>query len=459
MWGGRFDEGPSAIMREINASIGFDKRLWRHDIAASKVHVAMLAAQGIVDQADADAITQGLDAIADEYEAQGVPEDPALEDIHMHVEHRLAELIGPAAGRLHTARSRNDQVATDFRLWVRGAMDGALAGIAALQRALVTRAGEHADTVMPGFTHLQSAQPVTLGHHLMAYCEMLRRDASRFSDARARMNECPLGSAALAGTSFPLDREATAAALGFDRPTANSLDAVSDRDFAIDYLASAAQCSLHLSRLAEEFVLWASQPFGFVALSDSFSTGSSIMPQKRNPDAAELVRGHAGRILGAMTSLMVTMKGLPLAYSKDMQDDKEPVFEAHDLLTLSLAAMAGMVETVTFRAERMRTLAESGHATATDLADWLVREGNVPFREAHHITGRAVRLADEAGTALWDVPLERLQEVDPRIDARVFDVLSLDASVKSRTSFGGTAPDRVRERIAAARKALGMDRE
>ncbi|MBX3560601.1 MAG: argininosuccinate lyase [Sphingomonas sp.] len=459
MWGGRFDEGPSAIMREINASIGFDKRLWRHDIAASKVHVAMLAAQGIVERADADAIEEGLDRIADEYEADGVPEDAALEDIHMHVEHRLAELIGPAAGRLHTARSRNDQVATDFRLWVRDAMDGALAGIAALQRALVTRAGAHADTVMPGFTHLQSAQPVTLGHHLMAYVEMLRRDASRFSDARARMNECPLGSAALAGTSFPLDRKATAAALGFDRPTANSLDAVSDRDFAIDYLTSAAQCALHLSRLAEEFVLWASQPFGFVALSDSFSTGSSIMPQKRNPDAAELVRGHAGRILGAMTALMVTMKGLPLAYSKDMQDDKEPVFEAHDLLTLSLAAMAGMVETVTFRAERMRALAESGHATATDLADWLVREANVPFREAHHITGRAVRLADEAGTALWELPLERLQEMDPRIDARVFDVLSLDASVRSRTSYGGTAPEQVRERIAAARKALEMDGE
>ncbi len=457
MWGGRFDEGPSAIMREINASIGFDKRLWRHDIAASKVHVAMLAAQGIVEQADADTIEEGLDRIADEYEADGVPEDAALEDIHMHVEHRLAELIGPAAGRLHTARSRNDQVATDFRLWVRDAMDGALAGIAALQRALVTRAGEHADTVMPGFTHLQSAQPVTLGHHLMAYCEMLRRDASRFADARARMNECPLGSAALAGTSFPLDREATAAALGFDRPTANSLDAVSDRDFAIDYLTSAAQCSLHLSRLAEEFVLWASQPFGFVALSDSFSTGSSIMPQKRNPDAAELVRGHAGRMLGAMTSLMVTMKGLPLAYSKDMQDDKEPVFEAHDLLTLSLAAMAGMVETVTFRPERMRALAESGHATATDLADWLVREAGVPFREAHHITGRAVRLADEAGKALWELPLEALQGVDPRIDARVFDVLSLDASVRSRTSFGGTAPDQVRARIEAARAAMEKD--
>lgn len=456
MWGGRFAEGPSAIMREINASIGFDKRLWRQDVAASKVHVAMLAAQGVVSEADADAIEEGLDRIADEYEAEGVPEDAALEDIHMHVESRLAELIGPAAGRLHTARSRNDQVATDFRLWVRDAMDGALAGITALQRALVARAEEQAGAVMPGFTHLQSAQPVTLGHHLMAYYEMLRRDASRFADARARMNQCPLGSAALAGTSFPIDRKATAAALGFDRPTANSLDAVSDRDFALDYLMSAAQCALHLSRLAEEFVLWASQPFGFIALSDSFSTGSSIMPQKRNPDAAELVRGHSGRIMGTLVALSTTMKGLPLAYSKDMQDDKEPVFEAHDLLTLSLAAMAGMVETVTFRTDRMRALAESGHATATDLADWLVRAAGVPFREAHHITGRAVRLADEAGVPLWALPLDALKGVDDRITGDVFDVLSLDASVDSRTSFGGTAPSEVRARIAEAKKALGV---
>jgi argininosuccinate lyase len=455
MWGGRFAEGPSAIMREINASIGFDKRLWWQDIQASKVHVAMLAAQGIVSEDDADAIEEGLDRIADEYEADGVPEDAALEDIHMHVENRLAELIGPAAGRLHTARSRNDQVATDFRLWVRDAMDGALAGIAALQRALVTRAEEQAGAVMPGFTHLQSAQPVTLGHHLMAYYEMLRRDASRFADARARMNQCPLGSAALAGTSFPIDRKATAAALGFDRPTANSLDAVSDRDFALDYLMAAAQCALHLSRLAEEFVLWASQPFGFIALSDSFSTGSSIMPQKRNPDAAELVRGHSGRIMGTLVALSTTMKGLPLAYSKDMQDDKEPVFEAHDLLTLSLAAMAAMVETVTFRTDRMRALAESGHATATDLADWLVRAAGVPFREAHHITGRAVRLADEAGVPLWALPLDALKGVDDRITGEVFDVLSLDASVDSRTSFGGTAPSEVRARISEAKKALG----
>jgi argininosuccinate lyase len=457
MWGGRFAEGPAAVMREINASIGFDKRLWRQDIAASRIHVAMLAANNIVSQADADAIEEGLDRIEDEYELHGVPEDEALEDIHMHVEHRLAELIGPVAGRLHTARSRNDQVATDFRLWVRDAMDSADAGLEALQRALVARAAEHVAAVMPGFTHLQSAQPVTLGHHLMAYYEMLRRDRSRFADARARMNECPLGAAALAGTGFPIDREATALALDFDRPAANSLDAVSDRDFALDYLQAAAQASLHLSRLAEEVVLWASQMFGFVALSDSFSTGSSIMPQKRNPDAAELVRGHSGRILGAMTSLSVTMKGLPLAYSKDMQDDKEPVFEAHDLLTLSLAAMTGMVETVTFNTERMRAAAEAGHATATDLADWLVREANVPFREAHHITGRTVRLADEAGKKLWELGLEELRAIDERIEAGVFNVLSPDASVKSRTSFGGTAPAQVKKRIEAATKVLGMD--
>jgi len=456
MWGGRFAEGPSAIMRAINVSIGFDKRLWRQDIEASRVHVAMLAAQGIVAQADADAIEEGLDTIADEYEAEGVPEDAALEDIHMHVEARLAELIGPAAGRLHTARSRNDQVATDFRLWVRDAIDETEAGIAALQCALVERAAEHVETIMPGFTHLQAAQPVTLGHHLMAYVEMLRRDRSRFADARARANECPLGSAALAGTGFPIDREATALALGFDRPTANSLDAVSDRDFAIDYLMAATQCALHLSRLAEELVLWASQPFGFVKLSDSFSTGSSIMPQKRNPDAAELVRGHSGRIAGAMIALVTTMKGLPLAYSKDMQDDKQPVFEAHDLLGLSLAAMAGMIETATFVSERMGALAAAGHATATDLADWLVREANVPFREAHHITGRAVKLADEAGKPLWELSLAELQGIDARIAAGVFDVLSPQASVKSRTSYGGTAPAQVKARIAAARKMLGM---
>ncbi|PWG02422.1 argininosuccinate lyase [Sphingosinicella humi] len=457
MWGGRFAEGPSALMREINASIGFDKRLWRQDLRASKAHVAMLGAQGIVSKEDAAAISDGLDRIAAEYEAKGVPEDAALEDIHMHVEHRLAELIGPAAGRLHTARSRNDQVATDFRLWVRDALDEVDAGLAALQRALVRRAEEQAETVMPGFTHLQVAQPVTLGHHLMAWYEMLRRDRSRFADARARLNQCPLGAAALAGTSFPIDRHATAAALGFDRPTANSLDSVSDRDFALDYLMAATQCALHLSRMAEEFVIWASQPYGFITLPDAYSTGSSIMPQKRNPDAAELVRGHSGRIAGAMTSLVMTMKGLPLAYSKDMQDDKPPVFEAHDLLALSIAAMAGMVETTTFNADRMRAAAETGHSTATDLADWLVRVAGIPFREAHHVTGRVVRLADEQAVALWELPLEALQAIDPRIDASVFDVLSLDASVKSRTSHGGTAPQAVRERIREAKAALEMD--
>ena len=452
MWGGRFADGPSAVMREINASIPFDKALWRQDIAASKAHAAMLGAQGILSAEDAGAIAAGLDAIAAEYEAHGVPEDWALEDIHMTVESRLAELIGPAAGRLHTARSRNDQVATDFRLWVRDAIDEADAALAQLQLALVTRAGEHAASIMPGFTHMQAAQPVTLGHHLMAYYEMTRRDRSRFADARARLNESPLGSAALAGTGFAIDRHATAQALGFDRPTANSLDAVSDRDFALDYLTAAAQCSLHLSRLAEEFVLWASQPFGFVRLPDALSTGSSIMPQKKNPDAAELVRGHAGRIVGCATALMVTMKGLPLAYSKDMQDDKPPVFEAHDLLALSIAAMTGMVASAAFRTDRMRALAQSGFATATDLADWLVREGGVPFREAHHITGRAVKRAEELGVSLDAVPLAELKAIDDRIDERVYDVLTVDASVASRTSFGGTAPANVRAAIAAARR-------
>lgn len=451
MWGGRFAEGPSAVMRAINASIPFDKQMWRQDIAGSKAHVAMLAAQGIVSVEDADAITTGLDTIADEYAANGVPEDLALEDIHMVTEARLAELIGPVAGRLHTARSRNDQVATDFKLWVRDAIDETRAALGGLLDALIARAEDHADSVMPGFTHLQSAQPVTLGHHLMAYHDMIARDRSRFADARARANLCPLGSAALAGTGFPLDREATAAALGFDGPTTNSLDAVSDRDFAIEYLTCATQVSLHLSRLAEEFVLWASQPFGFVSLSDQWSTGSSIMPQKRNPDAAELVRGHAGRIVGLMTGLMVTMKGLPLAYSKDMQDDKPPVFECHGLLALSVAAMTGMVESATFRTTRMRDIAEAGFATATDLADWLVREGGLPFREAHHVTGRAVKLAEDRGVGLADLPIEDLTAIDARIDARVYDVLTVDASVASRRSFGGTAPDRVRAAVAAAR--------
>jgi argininosuccinate lyase len=456
MWGGRFAEGPAAVMREINASIPFDKRLWRQDIAGSQAHVKMLAAQGIVTPEDATLIAEGLERVAAEYEANGVPEDLALEDIHMATESRLAQLIGSAAGRLHTARSRNDQVATDFRLWVRDAIDAVDAGLKALQVELVTRAGEHADAAMPGFTHLQVAQPVTLGHHLMAYYEMIRRDRSRFADARARLNESPLGSAALAGTGFPIDRHATAQALGFAKPTDNSLDSVSDRDFALDYLMAATQCSLHLSRLAEEFIIWASQPYGFVSLPDAYSTGSSIMPQKRNPDAAELVRGHSGRIAGAMTSLVMTMKGLPLAYSKDMQDDKPPVFEAHDLLALSIAAMTGMIETVTFRTERMRAAAEAGFSTATDLADWLVRIAGIPFREAHHITGVVVKLAETEGLALVDVPIARLKGIDARIDDRVFACLSVDASVASRASHGGTAPDQVRARIAEAKTALGM---
>ena len=457
MWGGRFAGGPSAIMREINASIPFDKVLWRQDIAASKAHVAMLAAQGIVSAKDGVAIAGGLDAIAAEYEANGVPENWDLEDIHMVTESRLAELIGAAAGRLHTARSRNDQVATDFKLWVREAAVQADKALGALQVALVTRAGEHAGSIMPGFTHLQTAQPVTLGHHLMAYYEMLARDRSRFADAHARASQCPLGSAALAGTGFPIDREATAHALGFAMPTRNSLDSVSDRDFALDYLAAAAQCALHLSRLAEELILWASQPFGFVTLPDSLSTGSSIMPQKKNPDAAELVRGHSGRIIGALTSLMVTMKGLPLAYSKDMQDDKVPVFEAAGLLELCLAAMTGMIEGATFRTTRMRAAAELGYATATDLADWLVRQANVPFREAHHITGAAVKLAESRGCALDALSLADLTAIDARIDQRVFAALSVESSVAARASYGGTAPQQVRARVAEARVALGLE--
>jgi argininosuccinate lyase len=451
MWGGRFAEGPAAVMREINASIPFDKRLWRQDIAGSKAHVAMLGARGIISPEDAATIDAGLDQVAAHYEVNGVAEDMVLEDIHMQTEARLAEAIGPVAGRLHTARSRNDQVATDFRLWVRDAIDETLVALRSFQTALLTRAEEHAASVMPGFTHLQSAQPVTLGHHLMAYHAMIARDVGRFTDARARMNRSPLGSAALAGTGFPIDRAMTASALGFDGPMTNSLDGVSDRDFAIEFLTAATQCALHLSRLAEEFVLWVSQPFGFVALSDQWSTGSSIMPQKRNPDAAELVRGHSGRIVGCMTALMVTMKSLPLAYSKDMQDDKPPVFEAHDLLALSIAAMTGMIESATFKATRMRAVAEAGFATATDLADWLVREAGLPFREAHHVTGRAVKLAEERGIALDALPIADLKVIDGRIDERVYGVLSVDASVASRTSFGGTAPDNVRAAIRAAR--------
>ena len=452
MWGGRFAGGPAAVMREINASIAVDKRLWREDIAASKAHAAMLGKQGIVSAEEAAAIADGLDRIAGEYAAGELIEDPALEDIHMHVEQRLSELIGPVAGKLHTARSRNDQVATDFKLFVRGCVDETLTGIDALEEALLRRAEEHAATVMPGFTHLQSGQPVTLGHHLMAYVAMLGRDRSRFSDARSRMNESPLGSAALAGTGFAVDREATASALGFDRPAANSMDAVSDRDFAVDYLHAAALCSVHLSRLAEEIILWASQPFGFVRLPDAWSTGSSIMPNKRNPDAAELARGHSARIIGDLVALLVLLKGLPLAYAKDLQDDKQPVFDAHELLILSLAAMAGMIGDLEFIPERMRAAAAAGHATATELADWLASQG-VPFREAHHIAGRAVAAAEGAGKALDELSLAELQAIDPRIGEEVMGRLSVEAAVGARRSAGGTAPDRVAEAIAAARAA------
>lgn len=456
MWGGRFAAGPSEVMQAINASLPVDRRMWREDLAGSRAHAAMLRDQGIIGAEDAAAILSGLDTIASEFERDGPPSDVALEDIHMAVESRLAELIGPAAGRLHTARSRNDQVATDFRLWVRGACRETAEAIVRLQSVLIARADEHADTIMPGFTHLQVAQPVTLGHHLLAYVEMLQRDVSRLFAADERAGECPLGAAALAGTGFAIDREATAAALGFERPTANSLDSVSDRDFSLDYMAAAAQCSLHLSRLAEELINWASPPFGFVQLSDQWSTGSSIMPQKRNPDAAELVRGHSGRIVGLFTGLMITMKGLPLAYSKDMQDDKAPTFETHDLLALSLAALAGSVESATFKPARMREVAAQGFATATDLADWLVREAGVPFREAHHITGRAVKAAEDAGSDLADLSLETLQAIDGRIDERVYDVLSVEASVNSRTSHGGTAPERVREQVARWKGLLAL---
>jgi len=440
-------------MRAINSSIGVDKRLWREDILASRAHAAMLSEQGIISAEDAEAISHGLQTIAGEFAESGVVEDPALEDIHMHVEQRLSELIGSAAGRLHTARSRNDQVATDLKLWVRGAIDEVLGSIDALESAILDRAEEHAATVMPGFTHLQSGQPVTLGHHLLAYQQMLARDRSRFVDARTRLNECPLGSAALAGTGFPIDREATARALGFDRPTANSIDAVSDRDFIVDYLHAGALCSVHLSRLAEEIVIWASQPFGFVHLPDAWSTGSSIMPNKRNPDAAELVRGHSARIIGDLVALLVLLKGLPLAYAKDLQDDKPPLFDAHDLLMLSLGAMAGMLAELDFDVERMRSAAAAGHATATDLADWLVAKAGVPFREAHHIAGRAVAAAEEKGVSLDHLSLDQLQAIDSRIQQDALAVLLVEASVQSRNSAGGTAPGQVIGAVKAARAA------
>ncbi len=452
LWGGRFAAGPSAIMERINASIGFDRRLAEQDIAGSQAHVAMLAEQGIVSRADADLILEGLQQISEEIASGAFRFKTELEDIHMNVEARLAELIGPAAGRLHTARSRNDQVATDFRLWVRGAMDRADAGLKALQAALIVQAEAHAGTVMPGFTHLQSAQPVTFGHHMLAYVEMFGRDRGRIADARARLNECPLGSAALAGTSFPIDRDATALALGFDRPTANSLDGVSDRDFALEYLAAAAIAATHLSRLAEELVIWTSHQFGFVRLSDGFSTGSSIMPQKRNPDAAELARGKSGRVVGNLVALLTTMKGLALAYSKDMQEDKEPVFDTDDSLILCLAAMTGMIADMTVNPDALRAAATAGHSTATDLADWLVRSLDMPFRDAHHVTGRLVKLAEDRGVGLAELSLAELQSVEAGITEQARKILTVDASVASRTSVGGTAPERVREAAAAARE-------
>ncbi len=457
MWGGRFAASPAEIMEEINASIDFDKRLWRHDIEASKAHVAMLAATGIVSEDDAAKITGGLDQILGEIEAGKFKFTRALEDIHLNVESRLHELIGPVAGKLHTARSRNDQVATDFKLYVRDEIADVDAGLAALQRALADKALQHADTVMPGFTHLQTAQPVTFGHHCLAYVEMLGRDRGRFADAAERLAECPLGSAALAGTSFPIDREMTAKALGFSRPTANSLDAVSDRDFALETLAAASIAAVHLSRLAEEIVLWTSPQFGFAKLSDAFSTGSSIMPQKRNPDAAELVRAKTGRIAGAFQALLMVMKGLPLAYAKDMQEDKEPVFDALDALKLGLSAMTGMVGDLTIDAKAMKRAAAREYATATDLADWLVQNLGLPFREAHHITGRIVALAEAKSADLRKLTLPELQSVEPRVTEDVFAVLDPARSAKSRKSQGGTAPTNVRREARRWIKRLEKD--
>ncbi len=455
MWGGRFAAGPDAIMEAINASIGFDQRLAAQDIAGSRAHAAMLAATGIVSDNDAHAIREGLLTVLSEIERGEFAFSTALEDIHMNVEARLKELIGEPAGRLHTARSRNDQVATDFRLWVRDQMDAVGAGLGALQKALLAQAEAGADWVMPGFTHLQVAQPVTWGHHMLAYVEMFARDRSRFADARARMNESPLGAAALAGTSFPIDREMTAGALGFDRPCANSLDAVSDRDFALEFLSNASICAMHLSRLAEELVIWSSAQFRFVVMSDRFSTGSSIMPQKKNPDAAELIRAKIGRILGATVSLFTVMKGLPLTYSKDMQEDKEQVFDAADNLMLALAAMAGMVADMQANVAELEAAAATGFSTATDLADWLVRELGLPFREAHHVTGSLVALAEGKGCDLPDLTLADMQSVHGQITEAVFGVLGVHNSVASRTSLGGTAPARVREQVVRWQAVLG----
>ena len=452
MWGGRFAGGADAVMEAINASIDIDRRFYRQDIRASQAHAAMLAAQGIISAEDGAAIRKGLDQVLAEIEEGRFTFSRALEDIHMNVEARLRELIGEPAGRLHTARSRNDQVATDFRLWVRDAVDGLDGRVRDLQAALIERAEQESDTLMPGYTHLQPAQPVTFGHHLLAYVEMAGRDRGRLADCRRRLNESPLGAAALAGTSFPIDREATARALGFDRPMANSLDAVSDRDFALELLSALAILAVHLSRLAEELVLWCSEGFRFVGLSDAFTTGSSIMPQKRNPDAAELVRGKAGRVIGDLNALLIVVKGLPLTYGKDMQEDKEPVFDAVDTLELCLAAMTGMLRDLSVNRERMRAALSAGFITATDLADWLVRELGLPFRDAHHVTGSLVARAEALGCDLSALPLAELQAVEPRIHEGIFTVLTPEQAVASRRSFGGTAPERVRDSAAAARE-------
>jgi len=456
-WGGRFAAGPSAIMQEINASIGFDQKLWRQDIRGSLAHAAMLAKIGLISGEDETAIREGLAKIAVEIGQDSFPFAEALEDIHMNIEARLTERIGEAGKRLHTARSRNDQVATDFRLWVRDAIDGISAQIADVMAALVEKAEAHAADPMPGFTHLQTAQPVTFGHHMLAYVEMLARDRGRLADCRRRLNESPLGSAALAGTSFPIDRVQTAAALGFDRPTANSLDAVSDRDFALEFLAAAAISAMHLSRLAEEIIIWCSAPFRFVRLSDAFTTGSSIMPQKRNPDAAELVRAKTGRITGALVGLLTVMKGLPMAYAKDMQEDKEPAFDAAEAWTLSLAATAGMVRDMAADTARMREFAGSGFATATDLADWLVRVLKLPFREAHHVTGRLVAVAEAKGVDLSGLTLAEMQAEEVGITQDIFTVLTVEASVASRTSYGGTAPANVAAQAARWRGILEQE--
>ncbi|WP_137132165.1 argininosuccinate lyase [Rhizobium sp. FY34] len=448
MWGGRFASGPDAIMEEINASIGFDKKLYAQDIRGSIAHATMLAKQGIISVEDKDKIVDGLNTIMSEIKDGKFEFSRKLEDIHMNIEARLATLIGPAAGRLHTARSRNDQVALDFRLWVKEELAKTEAMLSDLIAALLDKAEEHAGSVMPGFTHLQTAQPVTFGHHCMAYVEMFGRDRARVRHAIDHMDESPIGAAALAGTGFAIDRHMTAQALGFREPTRNSIDTVSDRDFALEFLSVAAICAVHLSRFAEEIVIWSTPQFGFIRLSDAFSTGSSIMPQKKNPDAAELVRAKTGRINGSLVALLTIMKGLPLAYSKDMQEDKEQVFDAAENLELAIAAMAGMVRDMTVRTDRLRAAAGSGYSTATDLADWLVREAGLPFRDAHHVTGRAVAIAEEKGCDLASLTLEELQSIHPAITAKIFDVLSVDASVASRTSFGGTAPVEVRKQIA-----------